>query len=117
MREPAGRGEPGAVVGSITVTWRGFSDTLDRVPIFGGLLARQARKIQEQVGNPDPATEMGEIRIDLDKAVAGRPISVRTSRAEVRPLHWVLHGGPADWWARVVVFRDGVPLPTQFPRS
>jgi hypothetical protein len=112
LRATITHGESGPVIGKVTVDWHSFSDNLGRIPIVG-LLAGPTRWVSEQVGNPDPANDLSEISIEIDKAVSGRSISMRTTRAEGRPDHWTLPGRPADWWARIVVYRDGVPTPSE----
>jgi hypothetical protein len=106
---PGGPAEPGGagVIGRITVTWQGISDGFLK-PFLGVLSGSLG------IGNADPATEMGEIEIEIDESVAGRPLTLRTRRAGNKPLHWEVRGSPADWWSRVVVFRDGAPTPREF---
>jgi hypothetical protein len=113
LRLPPGPGErPGpdsaAAIGRITVTWQSISDGFPLKPILD-IFTRPLGG-----GNPDPATDMSEIEVQLDAAVTGRPLRLRTRRAGNKPLHWEVRGGPADWWSRVAVFRDGVPTPGEF---
>lgn len=109
-----GDGEAGPVLGRITVTWRNMSDGLSGVPILGSLLSNPATRSLRQVWNPDPAVDLGEITIEIDESVTGRPLRGSTRRAGSTTEYWKVSGGPADWWTSVVVQRDGVPIPAEF---
>jgi hypothetical protein len=113
VRARTGHAEPGAVIGTMTADWHSFSDGLGRIPLLGDLLAVSTRRVLEQVGDPDPASDLSEISIEIDE-IDGRSINVRSAKADGRPDLWSLTGRPADWWTRIVVFRDGVPTPSEF---
>lgn len=106
-------GEAGAVVGRITTNWRSFADRLGRFAGPARLAAGPARLAKSLVGDPDPATELSGIEMEIDEVVTGRRISFRGSRTDSRHNQWIVYGAPGDWWARITVFKDGVPPPIQ----
>jgi hypothetical protein len=103
----------GRVVGHMAVTWRNLTDSLGETPLIGGSLAVPARLFRVVADALDPATGLGEIEIEIDETVFGRPVS-RSARAETKANQWVVQGAAGDWWARLAVFRAGVPTPVQF---
>jgi hypothetical protein len=109
LRKPADD-ESGAVVGRITSSWRSFTDGF-------GPLGGTARFLGGLVRNPDPATTLSEVELDIDAVVAGRPIHLGGQTAESRREAWTVYGRPADWWSSVLVYQDGLPTPQQFTHA
>jgi hypothetical protein len=100
----AAAAESGAVLGQVKTTWRSFSDKL-------GPFSGAARFLQSRVGDPDPPSDLAEIEMTIDELDDTPPISFQATRIDGRPNTWTIEGKPADWWARVTVYRDGVPIP------
>jgi hypothetical protein len=108
---PPGQGEspapavPGGVVGRITVTWRSMPEGLGVL----GKLIRPVSQPLRQVWTTDP----GEIEIEIDQSVTGRPLHSSTQLIGVTPNYWKVTGDDTQWWTSIVVYPDGVPNPAE----
>jgi hypothetical protein len=109
--------EPSVAVGTITTRWQSFADGLGPLAGPARWVEDKARWAQRWVGDPDPASGLSELSMEIGEAATGQPVRFRTTSPESKITQWVIRGRPGDWWARVTVFRDGVPMPGQLGRT